>query len=181
MVSLNRYPHGYLAKATAETLLSSDNRVAINIIPGDPRVKDLYTNYMSKHLHDPQWDFMSQAFKRASLLFGDFYFWLKLQFTGNDNVYDLNLAFLEDTVRFIRTGKREMSITAWAGLLMDNPDPVYGCANNDRLKKLNIIDTAEFDNYIGMWCHWDNGLHDMLCTLNIVFGVSGNPVVTRSF
>lgn len=183
MASLNRYPRGYISKATAATLLSQgkeSTNQSINDVPCDPGVVDLYNNYMSNRSYSPNWDFKNSVIKRACILFGDFNYWLNLQFAGNDNIYDLNLAFLEDTVGFIRTGKREMSIQNWQSLLLENPDPVYGCASPERLKALKIVDASEFSNFIGQWCHWDGGFNDMLCTLNTVFGVSKSPIVTRS-
>lgn len=180
MERLNRYPRGFLARTDPHradnTASESDD---ITQLPCDPSLEQLFKIYMSNNNLSSKWDFRSQVIARCSFLFGDLRRWLVLQTVTNDNIYDINLEFIKDTVKFIRTGKRLMPVMNWVDLMMEYPDPVPGCASRHRIDELQIGDN-EFDNYVGLWCSWDGGFHDMLCTAHALFGISKKPFVNSS-
>lgn len=180
MERLNQYPRGFTTIVNPTAIVKPQSTDGdVNLIPCDPVLEQLYKIYMSNNNFNPSWDFCSQVITRCSNLFGDFRRWLILQTMVNDNIYDINLEFLKDTVNFIRTGTRLMPIINWVDLMLEYPDPVPGCANRHRLDQLAIGDN-EFNHYIGLWCSWEGGFHDMLCTAHALFGVSKKPFVSQS-
>lgn len=181
MEPLNRYPRGFTAIVNPNILGvdKRNNNDGVNELPYDPVLEQLYKIYMSNNNFNPSWDFCSQVITRCSILFGDFRRWLVIQTVVNDNIYDINLEFLKDTVNYIRTGTRLMTVGNWKDLMLEYPDPVPGCATRHRFDELSIDDN-EFDNYIGLWCSWVGGFHDMLCTAHALFGISKKPFVSQS-
>jgi hypothetical protein len=180
MERLIRYPRGFTTTVNPAAIIKPQSTANdVDLVPCDPVLEQLYKIYMSNNNFNPSWDFCSQVITRCSNLFGDFRRWLILQTMTNDNIYDINLEFLKDTVNYIRTGTRLMPIVNWRDLMAEYPDPVPGCANRHRFDSLALSDN-EFDNYIGLWCSWDGGFHDMLCTAYTLFGASKKPFVSQS-
>lgn len=74
--------------------------------------------------------------------------------------------FLRDTLSFLKTGKRDMSINMWKQL-MPLMKPSGG--NNYRSKGFsNMVNMSVPDehalSFIDMWCSKPDGLHDMIAT-----------------
>lgn len=86
--------------------------------------------------------------------------------------------FLLDTVRFIQTGKRQMSVQNWRDLLPTLDDPVSVKpedrvdVNADKYYK-DLVIYMKVCNTVDMLCHWcsqPKGFQDLVCTLDILFG-----------
>lgn len=178
MERLNRYPRGYLVRLSNGSMQIQPGKVDVADVDKDVVIEDLYELYAGHAVNRESWDFRQRVIQRCGQLYGDFYRWLILNLSGNDNIYDFNLAFIEDTVKFIRTGHRDMSIASWYELLLENPDPQPGVAGVARVKAFNITDSKEFDNWMGMWCSKPGGFDDMLCTTRVLFGVTKSPLKT---
>ena len=176
MERLNLYPRGYMTRI--ENVLSplSMTQVQISNVESDPAIESFYKIYTGGLVNVESWAFRRQVIQRCSQLFGNFYHWLKLQVANNDNIYGLNLEFILDTVKYIRTGHRETSVTTWLELLAEYPDQHPGTANNKRLEVFKLKDAKEFDNFIGNWCSHPGGFYDMLCTAHVLFGVAKKPL-----
>lgn len=172
-----RYPRGYIRPVISGGLGNSKELV-IEEAQSDAVFQNLYTLYMSRSVNPDSWEYQARVIQRCSQLYGRFYNWLVLQVTANDCIYDLNFEFLKDTLRFIRTGQRHMSIQTWLELLLEYPEEQHGVASNMRLEDLSLGDSREFDNFIGQWCCKKDGFFDMLCTTYVLFGVSKNPIST---
>lgn len=179
MERLNRYPRGYLVRLDDRPGSAlTDTGMEINDVSSDAKLETLYRLYMGQSVNSDSWAYRKRVVAQCSRLFGNFYSWLNLQLIGNDNIYGLNLEFLKDTVQYIRTGQRSMSVFTWQDLLLEHPDPHPGTAGPARLKDFNLTDHREFDNFIGQWCSQPNGgFEDMLCTAHVLFGVSKKPLV----
>lgn len=82
---------------------------------------------------------------------------------------DLHFKFLEDTVLFLRTGKRSMSINTWIDLLVDSQDSLMK-------KKPGVKVTYSMTSklYRGLtvqdWLSKDGGLVDLVFSMFIIFG-----------
>lgn len=76
--------------------------------------------------------------------------------------------FIKDTLRFIETGKREISVTNWEELLVDNPprDDYYVSP-----LEINFSNPTFVSDIIVLWCVQPEGFSDMICTLEILFGM----------
>lgn len=172
MERLNRYPRGALVRLASTALQIDMGAVDVADVEKDTVIDDLHRLYISNSVNRDSWRFRKVVIARCSQLYGDFYRWLALQLGGNDNIYDLSLDFILDTVKFIRTGHRDMSVRNWYELLLEYPDPHRGIAGPQRTKQLNIVDPREFDNFIGVWCSHPNGFEDMLWATYVFFGAS---------
>ena len=98
------------------------------------------------------------------------------------------LKFIVDTLKFIKTGKREVSILSWKELLTYTDYYCSSVADSDMVRGSEIMEyikDCDFilnkkDTFI-LWCSKENGLQDMLCTVSILlddayFRESGRPL-----
>lgn len=149
-------------------------------VNGARTVHDLWSEYLNSRINGDNWEFRKQVVAAASRMFGNFHTWLALQAEFNDYLYDLNFKFLLDTWKFITTGQRDMSPMTWAELLSEYPDRQAGVSSADRRRSLDMLEKVKDpDHVIGMWCSHDNGFGDMLCTLNVLFGVAREPLAKQ--
>lgn len=179
MERLNFYPRGYLVRLDNAITPLSMSQVQVNTVPSDPAIETLYKLYMTHSVNSETWPFRRRVIQRCSQLFGNFEQWLRLQITSNDSIYGLNLEFLRDTVQFIRTGHRDMSVFNWHELVLEYPEEHHGVASPRRLDGFQLRTPGEFNNFIGDWCSHPGGFDDMLCTAHVLFGVAKRPLVTH--
>jgi len=178
METVNRYPRGYICRIAFAP--GGDPVPEITNVSAQPSVEVLMKVRESNSSRDTSsWSFQGQVIALAAKLFGNFRQWLLLQLTTNDNIYDLNLRFLQDTVQFIRTGQRLTSVQNWLEMLAEYPDARPGCAGQQRADAFDIGDTHEFDDFISMWCSKEGGFEDMLCTMNVLFGPTKSTAKAR--
>src|SRR5690606_4744002 len=79
------------------------------------------------------WAFVRQLLDAAKAKLGDDpVAWFLLQYESNDYVYGTNLAFLDDTIRFLVTGEREINVRTWADLVQRQPARMPGAASLSR-------------------------------------------------
>lgn len=171
-----RYPRGYIRTISVDGIGNSTN--SVETLPSDPLLANLYKLYTSRSVNADSWEFRALVIQRCSQLFGRFYHWLWTQLSANDCIYDFNLDFLYDTVNYIRTGKRIVSLQTWFDMLLEHPEEQHGVASANRATRFNLNDSKEFDDFISLWCAHPDGFNDMLCTAHVLFGVSKNPITT---
>lgn len=173
MPKVNRYPRGYVSVLDRANLeeggISKDD---VSKLPSDGTVQDLYKIYIERSVNTEGWEYRKRVIEIATRLFGDFHQWLYDQAVYNDSVYGLNFEFIKDTLQFIRTGHRQMSVFQWNELVLENPDPKQGEASTKRVDEYGISDPKEFENYLSEWLAKENGFEDMLCTVHVLYGVS---------
>ena len=144
--------------------------------PGQINACDQLYYYM-RHFEGPMnWTFHKVALRLAYRAFSPWDNWLKNQI-NSPYLYGRRLEFLEDTMRFIHTGRREVSINNWFDLLEDEPRAFYG--TQDSLLRATGIEQKIAGNLnfktskvLGLWYEKSNGFMDMVCTLEILFGDS---------
>lgn len=175
MERLNRYPRGYLVRLPG-SLDPSVKGFDVETVASDAVIESLYKVYMGYLVNPDSWEYRKRVIAQCSKLFGNFRSWLVLQLVGNDYIYGLNLEFLRDTVQYIRTGHRDMSVFSWQELLLEHPDVHPGTAGPHRLVDFGLQDAKEFDNFIGLWCSKPGGFEDMLCTVHVLYGASKKPL-----
>lgn len=140
----------------------------------DIQVESLFLDWITNPDQDMSWERRRKFVLYYNKLYGDFWSWVKQQLVANDYIYDINLDFLIDTIRFIQTGHRQVHVRNWRDLIGEFPEPRYGIANNDRIELLREF-IGDFEktapnNYIGMWCSHESGFEDMIYTTQIIFG-----------
>lgn len=170
-----KYPRGFI-RQVGSSAVSNEKQKIIDSVEGDAIFENYYQLYMSRSVNPDSWDYQSLIIQRCSQLYGRFANWLYQNITANDCIYDLNIEFLKDTLRFIRTGKRQMSVQTWLELLLEYPEEQHGAASGARVEGFDLGDSREFDNFIGQWCSKPDGFADMLCTTHVLFGVSKKPM-----
>lgn len=154
---------------------SSPAQIAVN-----ENVESLYSKYIRNSYKASSFEFQKLVLITALNAFGTeaFDFWFLKQFES-PSVGDLHRKFLEDCLRFISTGRREMPLETWDSLL-DYSDsgemrgPVsevtaefFGISTNgyNRIRRNTMLVDVLQD-----WCAQPNGLEDLLCSLHVLFG-----------
>lgn len=124
-----------------------------------------------------------EAFPIAMKLFGDFNGFLAAQ-KNNPFLYGYNYEFLLDTLKFILTGCRKVSIHNWKPLLAEWAEPhseykqrASSGQLGDVFKALRGRHGAEIVAY---WCSHPNGFEDMVMTMWLMFGSSFQADTTQS-
>lgn len=197
---LRMYPRGFLGADLQPQMVRSPNAVTSMIAqkfafhvdlvgPGatnqvslisNPHVEGLYSQYLKRSVSAGSFEFRKNLLTAAIHSFGspDFNLWFESQFKS-PACGDLHKRFLDDTLKFIRTGRREMSLETWAALvtitdegdkigqLSDYAKDFFGIGKGARLHdRQNYLVT----DIIQMWCSQPNGSEDLLGTLHILFG-----------
>ena len=139
-------------------------------IPGNPFVEGLYTDYIKNIDRTTSFEFKVNILQVALAAFGtlDFKEWVEVQYkilqTG-----DNHSRFIKDTIQFIQTGRRDMSLETWHSLLKMTDE---GNQIGDIPKEISeyIENNNDLVEIIVDWCSKKNGLEDLLGTLHILFG-----------
>lgn len=103
--------------------------------------------------------------------FGEIDNWLIAQFR-DANISDRVRDFLIDTIRFLRTGRRNIDIISWPYLLQQ--DAVAGRRYVDvQLKQDALIKSLERNDetfYLDDWLKHNDGFRDMIWSMKLLFG-----------
>lgn len=138
---------------------------------GDPRVHQLYLDFTTYPRETIYWSFRRKVVDLAQQLFSGNFNWFIRQDT-NALITDQNYMFLLDTVRFIATGHRRLSIYTWPTLL--SYEVPLGASVDSRKEISNLfIELAlntDVNTIIQKWLSHKNGFNDMMYTLNMLFG-----------
>ena len=152
-------------------------------IEANPNVESLYAEYIKNCTKVDSPEFRAQVLKATITAFGtkNFAIWYAIQFKSLA-AGRLHKQFLEDTLKFILDGRREMSLETWQSLVLitDEGDKIGTHGNSDVVKsffaiydnqdvqsaktRFNLIDVIQD------WCSKPGGIEDMLGTLHILFG-----------
>lgn len=156
------YPSGYRSPVWGTRLMT---------IAPDPQIVSLMSKYQAYLLGEDVWEFKATLIAETRRLFGDFSEWLEAQ---DDNVYISQTAYdlIVDTINFIKTGKRVISLSAYRGIIaMERKHGTYHSDNAERrVSSLKELLTFPTHDYIHMWLMHPNGMEDMLCTVHFIFG-----------
>lgn len=196
MSNLRVYPRGFLGPDTDGQVerspkpftielsrhqyqISGPNNPKSDIRP-NPFVDNVYSGMIRNDysLHD--FEFRKKILTTAIKAFGTVYFdfWVLAQFKA-DTTSQLHGQFLEDTIKFIQTGRRDMSLETWAALLRisdegnnigEMPELVADYLGINTPGTARIRKVVPVNEVIQAWCSKVNGLEDMLMTLHILFG-----------
>lgn len=142
------------------------------VIDGHKDLKKACARYSSSMLCDV-WENDLEICRHALFCFGDFNRWIDYHL-NQVALSDWCFAFLEDTIRFIRTGQRRYSVHSLESFIRPDTDvQVSNELRKNRLKSLSEFWSAKDnpmpDNYIGLWCSHENGLRDLVSTLSVLF------------
>lgn len=142
------------------------------ISEGDAIVGELWEKKLNPTINTFDWGYTEKVLESAIRLFGNFEDWLTLQ-RQNPKIVGYNLEFLVDTLRFIRTGQRELSIATWEQLLTEATGPQLSpLKTNARPSDLQLLPEERKYQIFKTWLSKPNGVTDMIQTLHLVFGHS---------
>lgn len=152
-----------------------------NKIDANPNVEALYDRYIKTGGNMVNFDFKKNILAVAISAFGTqgFYYWFRQQY-ANPLVGDLHRRFLDDTLRFITTGKRNMMLQTWSSILNIGDSGEFDTnLSQDAVAFFNTDGRASYDrgianvdlrDVIQKWCSQPNGITDLLGTLHLLFG-----------
>ena len=143
-------------------------------------VEMLYAKYIKEKNSSINHAFREQVLIVALSAFGtkNFTEWFEQQHMS-PTTGDLQRQFLDDTIHFIKHGRREICLETWDSLLSSyevdsNITPITSYAidffglNSRHNEPRMVIDIIQ------SWCSQPNGMEDLLGTLHILFGNTVN-------
>lgn len=139
---------------------------------GDPEITALWAEYRKPGVNTTTWTFRKKVIACAKRLLTN----NRNVFTrtdGNPLVVEYNYKFLLDTIRYIGTGKRQISIHAWPDLLTHLPKKTTADVRDRHDIEVMMRDvglSTSADTMIQMWCSHKGGFDDMVSSLNLMFG-----------
>lgn len=138
---------------------------------GDPRVHDLYLVFTNEPRKAVTWEFRKKVIELAQSLFAGNFNWFIRQ-DANASIVDQNYMFLLDTVRFIATGHRRLSIYTWPALISYNVPVGNSVDQRNDISKLFIEFALATDTttVLSKWISRKNGFDDLMYTMHMLFG-----------
>lgn len=137
---------------------------------GDESVEMLFASYLDRSVNIASWDFRRAILLHAKRLFGDLHEWFRLQL-HNPNVVGYNQAFVLDTVGYLKTGQRQMSVTTWFDLIQEGGKGHTANAVPTALQgHKGELTSSSSDELLQTWVSKPNGFEDLLNTLHLLFG-----------
>lgn len=171
------YPRGFTSVVTEDM---TPNFSEVIRSDGDAELMALYTDYMNQSVNIDGWSFQGRVIRKAAELFGNLPRWLAFQAIGNDYLYDINYAYLKDTIQYLRTGKRDMSVVTWRDITLDDVGNRPGEASKKRyIDSFGATDDLAY-NPLGLWCSKPDGFADLMVSLYVFFGERKSTLVRKT-
>ncbi len=155
------YPRGFSVSETSVSNLTTR-------IPGDAEVSLLFWNLVKGDDNIFDHPYTKSVMRCAVRLIGtDFNRWLVSQ-RNNEFLHTNAINFLNDTLRYLETGNRSVSVNNWIELLDEKPDPLP--------RKLTTPVVAEparelnLNTYLKTWLSKPDGLVDLVFSLYTMYG-----------
>jgi hypothetical protein len=185
------YPRGFLGAKLAPSVertpnpmqnLRYDARIfdaaKEETIHGNAQIEQLFVSYTKGIESVLDFDFCEKILKAAKAAFGTDHFasWYRAQFLS-PGISDMHIRFLDDTLQFIRTGRRSVHINTWDAMVDiaeggQSKTPLSAEAlsffGGDLLKN-DTIYRDELNQVLHDWVTCTNGYDDLMATLHILF------------
>lgn len=133
----------------------------------------LIQDNIDRRIDDQAFSYRKQWLKLAKDLLGStFYSFAKSQ-RNNDHFYGNRYKFLIDTIKFIQTGKRDISIENWYELMEIDPKPRSNENESIRFQFDKVLESLTRDStylIIARWCSHPRGFNDLVHSMEIFFG-----------
>lgn len=168
MSQLIVYPRHYTSRSPVGSGVSSSQ--------GDAEVVALYKFYLDRRSNSQTWSFRKETLLCALRLFGDFGSWLSDQ-VNNPRIGDFQYDFLKDTITYVLTGDRALSIRTWMDLLSDSKAETPKGIQSSKKASLTLGKTMSTIAVLQSWCGQPakfedraRGFEDLLFSLYVFFG-----------
>lgn len=156
-----RYPRLYTSvHAGPSSVIQSKGDLAVNL---------LYDTLVDRRYNHTNFAFQAQVIDVALRLFGDFGIWLEAQ-RHNPQIVGHNRAFLDDTLKFIAGGDRDLRIENWIELVSSDEADIH--LANLRIPQIAPRPQQSPSTIVLLqnWCSRPDGLEDLLSTMYLLFG-----------
>ena len=139
-------------------------------LDGLDSVYDVYMERKSKLGSTQNFDFFKRATIACAYTYGDFLQWARVHATAA-KISATQFDFILDTIRFIKTGRRMMSLSNWARVVKFEPNlQVTEAQHANRLKLVERELEGLPNSPIPLWCSHESGLDDLITATAIMFG-----------
>ncbi len=138
------------------------------ISKGDLAVDLLYGLLIDRAKKHTSLKFRLAVLDAALRLFGDFDSWVTAQ-RANTHLVGFNAKFLDDTLRYIATGERELRHENWIELMSDGRPPIHLASVHPHAAP-RLWQSPSTAKILQQWCSHPNGVEDLLSTLHLLFG-----------
>lgn len=157
------YPRLYTSR------LSEGEGVVVS--QGDESVELLYKVFVDSNTNTRAWPFHRSVLINALRLFGDLKDWAQEQLS-NPNVVGYNRQFIIDTLNYLETGTRELSVQTWSDLVSEGGAGHHAHAIPQRLldNKLLLKSSESSLQLLQKWAAHEGGMADLITTLHLLFG-----------
>lgn len=162
------YPRGFIAPGSRGDLVR---------VSGSPDVTTIYDQVMQRKVNHNGWAFQKRVLQVAMNCFSNFPQFITAQ-KNNPFLYGYNYEFLIDTLRYIQTGRRKVSVQNWLALLMENHQPNNAWRERTTSREIHDFLTtvgSEDAKVVSAWVSWPGGLNDLVVSLYIMFGEVRDP------
>lgn len=158
-------PHGFVVSAGDS--LATDNEY--KRFSGSEEIAELYRTHIQRKQNTLTWDFRSKVVSAAMLMLGrNLRSFIHAQLR-NPYLHGVAFDFMDDTLQFILTGHRAVSLHNWSALLEE--EPAKKAIDTRRTFKARVPDElAPMEEVISYWCSQEGGFEDLLRTLYLMFG-----------
>lgn len=165
------YPRGFEAYPNRRRFNSSydyHSKPVVKMNRGDRQAVELYELHVNRSMEVTGWAFKRNVIKLAARLFGNFDAWANNNIRFNDALYGVNIDFIIDTIGFIKTGRRNLNLLTWMGLVEEKPVSDPQKKQESSYAKYNVPNVGP--HWLADWLSHEDGFYDMLCSINLLFG-----------
>lgn len=136
---------------------------------GNPSLMNNF-EFRAQVLKEAMWWFSIGDRKEANLK-GNFLQWLKLQ-ENNPTVSELHMQFLRDTISFILTGQRDLTVWQWFPLIKADTTTLQAkpASAASLFMTQRYMEVFDNESIVQKWVSQKFGYEDLLTTLFIVLG-----------
>lgn len=148
---------------------------AHEIVLGDPEVTQLWAAYSNPSVDKNGWPFRKKVFDAFKRLTGNGQLSFFLMQDRNAELQGYSYDFLLDTIGFIATGHRRISIYTWPDYLSFQPArAAVDVDQRNKIAKLyhEFALQRDIDHLLQRWVNQPKGFDDLVWSLNIMFGTS---------
>ena len=165
MTQITVYPRLYTTRRA--------NAGGVLISKGDATVETLYELLVNRdeNVNVDSWNYRQQVLETALRLFGDFRSWLADQ-RSNPGIVGYNDAFLDDTLQFIQTGRRDLCVQNWYELVAEGSDVSSAPEPSTTARSAGLQERRPTIEVIQDWCSQPRGIEDLVLSLQLLFGQS---------
>jgi hypothetical protein len=149
--------------------------VDVVVSQGDESIELLHKLMIDGNTNTRSWPFYRNVLLNANRLFGDLRQWFQDQI-HNPNIFGYNQQFITDTLNFIETGQRELSVLSWTDLVTSGGDNHNARSVPSRLinSKSSLRSSVSSLELLQRWVSQPGGFEDLLNTLYLLFGKARN-------